>query len=208
MTPDRVGPKELPDLFFIDVETGGLTEQEHDIVEIAVYRMQHRRRDRPLHEQELFCVDMLHRYVLPKFPVTPDAAAINGYSEELWEQRGAVPMWDVFPDIDRLLAGATPAGWNPAFDMRFLTQAYDRANRAMPKHDYHLVDVSNLVWPMVVAGTLPGQSLRYATRHFGLGEQKHTAKDDLDKTVSIYVRLMSAYMGATEVFGSSTVSER
>lgn len=190
---DKKTPKQLPPIFFFDVESGGLDENTADIIEIAGYRMQHR-----FEEQDLLCLDEIHRYVLPRKPVDPEAAKINGYDPGLWAERGAVYIEDVLPDVDRFLVGATPGGQNPDFDMRFLTAAYESANREMPKYDYHLVDVGMLAWPFVIAGILPGQGLRYSCEFFGLGKQVHSAKDDIDKTIAVYMKIMSIYTSAVQ----------
>lgn len=195
--------KPLPDLFFFDTETGGLSEIDHDIVEIAVCRMRHR-----IEENDLLCIDTLHRYIKPRKSVSPEAAKMNGYTPELWAERGAVFIEEVLPDIDGLLAGATPAGQNPIFDMKFLTAAYASVDRSMPKFDYHLVDVSMLAWPFVIAGLLPGQSLRYSCEFFNLGEQIHSAKDDIDKTIAVYVAIMGLFTAAAQDYYVKMTTDR
>lgn len=132
--------------------------------------------------------------------MSPEAAKINGYTPELWAERGAVYIEEVLPEVDRFLVGATPGGQNPDFDMRFLTAAYESANREMPKYDYHLVDVGMLAWPFVIAGILPGQSLRYSCEFFGLGKQAHSAKSDLDHTIGVYMKIMAIYTSAVQEY--------
>jgi DNA polymerase III epsilon subunit-like protein len=95
-----------------------------------------------------------------------------------------------------MLLGCTPAGQNPGFDMRFLKQAYARAGRPLPKHDYHLIDVAVLAWPLQLAGLVPGVSLRHTAKFFGLGDQTHTAVSDLKQTLAVYRSLMNKYTRA------------
>lgn len=187
--------KQLPPIYFFDTETGGLDPETSDIIEIAGYRMQHR-----IEENDLLCLDSMHRYVTPRKPVDPRAAAINGYTPELWLERGAVDISEVLPEVDRLLIDATPGGQNPDFDMRFLESGYAACDRPMPKYDYHLVDVGMLAWPFVIAGVLPGQSLRYSCEYFGQGKQIHMAKTDLDQTIQVYMKIMSIFTTAAQEY--------
>src|SRR5579859_934718 len=62
-------------LFFFDCETGGLTWNDHDMVEVACIVTDPSGRN---------VLSKYHARVLPKLPVHPDAAAINGYNVEKW----------------------------------------------------------------------------------------------------------------------------
>lgn|GEM_PF-1166064 len=175
------------DLVFIDTETSGLdaANPQHEVLEIAVVRLN------PLTMERR---GVAHLYFLPEHPVGPAAAAINGYSADLWRDRAARPIGDSLARLTPLFDGATPAGQNIDFDMRFLAREYGRIGNATPAFDYHRVDLMSLAYPLVLAGLLPGVSLKYQTRYFELGEQRHTAMEDVLHEIEVFERVMERYV--------------
>lgn len=180
---------EIFDLLFLDCETGGLSELEHDIVEIALERLDAR---------TLQSKGSYHQYIYPVRSVTPEAQKVNGYSQAKWDELHAVELRRALIDINNsgILVGATAAGQNPSFDMRFLHESWDRAGPGpFPKMDYHLIDIATLAWPLHIGGIIPGVGLRHTSEFFGLGVQQHNALDDLKKTIQVYRMIMEIYSG-------------
>jgi DNA polymerase III subunit epsilon len=178
--------KPIPDLVWADCETSHLNESQGEILEIAVVRTD----ARTLEEK-----GFLHKYIFPSMPLDPKAIEINGYSYEKWKSCGAVPAFgSIVNDLNQLLVDATPAGQNPGFDVRFIKEAYRREGTEMPRMDYHIVDLAVLAWPMQLAGLVPSVSLRYTAPFFGLGEQTHTALEDIRQTIAAYKRLVGFYV--------------
>jgi len=190
MTTDRPPPPKF-DLAFTDVETSGIDEKEHQILELAIVRLD----PRTMVEKQRY-----HRYFMPTKPVPEEAARINGYSEALWRERGAEEMrGEDLTDIGNVLHGAAFAGQVVGFDKRFLWAAHDRMARPYPTMDYHMIDIAVFGWPLVIAGRTRGLSLKYTRKFFGLpGEQAHTALCDVLDEIEVYKFFMQAYMNVWE----------
>jgi DNA polymerase-3 subunit epsilon len=187
---------ELCPLIFMDTETTGLNPEEHELIEIALKR---------LDPKTLEVMGSYHVLVLPSVPPTPEVAAINGYDETKWKAQGAKPNLETedFEKMEALLQGATPAGQNPSFDMSFLRAAWAAVFEhgslqvPFPKMDYHQLDLAALAWPLYVAGVLPGLSLRHTRKLFGLpGEQEHRAMADVDDSIAVYKAMLKLYAPA------------
>jgi len=196
-------------LGFVDVETTGLNaegngsdggrEPDH-ITEIAVARV---------HPETMRIEESVHVYVWPKRPVSDEVRRINGYSEEIWADRGAMGIRQALARTLPLLGGTVPTGQNPHFDVdRFLRKAWENAGRMgadrivpdivpWPEMDYHRIDIASLALPLKVAGHIPGLSLKYTRKLFGLmGEQSHTAMGDVRDEIHVYGCLMRLYGNA------------
>lgn len=195
-------------LCFIDAETTGLdpegrTKQPPDqIVELAAARID---------PKTFEWLDEAHVLVLPTIPVPLEVRQINGYDPEVWATCGALKIREALAHVLPLLEGAIIVGQNPSFDVRFLREAHNNAGRtgddrraqkvvAWPKHDYHVIDVASLAYPLARAGHIQGLSLRYTRKLFGLpGEQRHTARQDVRETIEVFASLLKLYGNAAEM---------
>ena len=108
-------------LLAIDLETGGLNPARHPILSFAA---------QPEWNQQPF-----YRLVLPDIdmPVEPDAAAVNGYSFDLWKKSGAVSLLQALTEFRVWLHArpgsvgiVAPLAHNAGFDRSFLDSAYRR----------------------------------------------------------------------------------
>lgn len=98
---------EVP-LAFVDVETTGLRPDQGDrVCEIAIVVFQG--------EREL---GRFHSLINPHRPISPEAAAVNGLSDEM--VRHAPGFADVAEQVARTLSLGTPAAHNAPFDLAFL----------------------------------------------------------------------------------------
>lgn len=101
----------------IDVETGGFSPAANPLLEVGFGII--------TSDLELLFHDSI--YILPQegTTVNPGAAEVNGYTPELWEERGAVPLseavsmltarWSAEYDKPLQMAGV-----NTSFDLRFM----------------------------------------------------------------------------------------
>lgn len=175
----------MREIAFVDCETSGFDPAANEVLEVAVVRLE---------PMTFRILGTLHAYVMPECPVSDEVAEINGYDEDLWRARGAKPFGQIADSLTDALRGAQMGGQNVPFDNGFLRGAYNRCGLPFPKMDYHTVDLMSLAHPLVLAGLLPGVGLQHQMRFFGLGEQRHTALDDVLAEVEIYKRYMSLFV--------------
>lgn len=170
-------------LFFFDCETGGLNHATVDMTEVA-------------------CVVtdptggiVLTEYsarVFPKRPVEPDAARINGYSQEKWASEAV----DLDVAMVKLLERAKDSlfcSHNTPFDWGFLSDAMAERG-ARWRGDYHKIDTVALATPLLKAGKVPNLKLATLCNYFGVDQgEPHRALSDARACHGIYLKLMDVY---------------
>lgn len=164
-------------LAFVDVETTGLDERRHELLELAVLRVDP---DSLVIEQEY------STRVRPEHPetATREAIAVNGYRPELWS--GAPSLADALSGASPLLEGAMLAGHGVGFDHRFLVAGYQRARLPLRLGYYHLLDTASLAWPLLVRGEIESLSLDAVCRALGI-ERTHPHRALADARCSLAV---------------------
>ena len=100
--------KDIHKYVAVDVETGGLSVLDHDIVSIAM----------------VWEGGSMYSLVKPLLPVDPEAASINGYDKEKW--KNAATLADLAPVIAAILKGRTIVAHNATFDCKFLSETATR----------------------------------------------------------------------------------
>ena len=146
-------------IILTDVETTGLDPRYHEIVEIGAIKV-----DQDLNELGRFDLK-----VLPIFleRAEPEALAINGYRDQLWE--GAESYLTAARAFAEFSAEGVLAAWNITFEYSFLDQMF-RDTRVQNKMDYHRIDLPSIAWAL-----LPGikkLSLDAVGAYFGLEPEK------------------------------------
>ncbi|RKG90440.1 3'-5' exonuclease [Corallococcus sp. CA049B] len=152
-------PPHLRTLAFIDLETTGLDASRHEVLEVAVLRVDAR------------SLKVLAEYEARVQPTRladahPEALAVCGYSDEEW--RDALPLQEVLATVTPLLAGTLVAGHNTSFDWGFLVEGYRRTELTLPSVDYHRLDTASLAWPLLATGEVESLSLNALAKRFGL----------------------------------------
>lgn len=111
----------------LDTETGGTRPGKHALLSIAAY---------PSWDiANPFIAHIRHE---DAYTIEPDAAEINGYTPELWEQRGAVWIFDAMADLGDWLSDrfrerrALMLAHNAGFDRMFLDEASHFTGMKMP----------------------------------------------------------------------------
>jgi DNA polymerase III epsilon subunit-like protein len=175
---------------FLDTETTGLDELEHEIIEIAF-------------------IDgngdtLLHTAVKPEHIETasPYALEINGYNEGEWAPS---PWWkDIAAEVHRLLQGVVIVGQNVQFDMRFINRSLKRyfvaqgldaeqVDAEMKKVGYHLIDTVTLSWEHLAPAGLRSLSLAAVCDFLGVENPgEHSALWDARTTRRVYEILLRA----------------
>jgi len=174
-------PVPLNALAFVDLETTGLDPSRHDIVEVAVLRVDARTLEVLAEHHTLVAPERLE-------DAQPEALAICGFSKAAWTS--AVSLREALLAVAPLLEGALVAGHNVGFDWAFIEAGYRRAGLALPRVDYHRLDTASLAWPLVASGELPSLSLDSVATFFGLDRPRpHRALADARCSLEIARRL-------------------
>ncbi len=170
-------------LFFFDCETGGLNHDDHDMVEVAVIVTD------PTGETMLSTYEAK---VMPKKPVHPKAAAVNGFTREKWATE-AIDLDRVMIELLSRSKGAVFVSHNTPFDWGFLN-----AEMALRKQqwggDYHKIDTIALATPLLKAGLVENLKLETLIAHFGIvNKAPHRAMGDARACYDLYMALMRRY---------------
>jgi DNA polymerase III epsilon subunit-like protein len=167
---------------FMDCEFGGLDPEQHDITEVGVIITDYR----------LVEIDERQWRVKARPErISPEAAAIFGYDEELW--RDAPHVRDVLEEIVTLVPEGkvlVPAGQNVRMDVTFLELAFRKCGIPYP-FDYHVIDLATLfyAWTLVSGTPTKALSLRQAATTAGLlGKEgvAHRALEDARLTLETF----------------------
>lgn len=179
-------------VLFFDIETSGLIPEEHDIIQIAAVD--------PITGDEF---EQLLRFKTGN--ASKEALKINGYNEELWDER-AVTQRKGFQLFRKFIEDhatqtrisrktgkeykvAVMAGHNiDKFDMQFLRMWEQRQNGYLPI-DYACYDTLQLArWVMP---DLKGYRLEDLARHFDVFDGKcHNALHDVKMNIKIAAHLI------------------
>lgn len=180
-------------LLFVDTETTGLDPETCSITEIAAIVLDV---SDPLFPKP---TQRFHRYVWPDTDVSDEIKALNGYDGDKWAQNGAASPGDALAGMVPMMLGATWVGQNPHFDIGFVKAAWKKWCRGVefPKMDYRTIDVTAMAWPLYQVGLIDGLGQKSTSKLFGLGSQKHTAIEDVEACVEIFLKMCKLYGAAT-----------
>lgn len=176
-------------LLFLDLETTGLSAEEHEILEVAVV----------LTDFDLKEVDRYEAKVLPMHIETasPKALEINGYNPDTWAKEG-VTLDSAVMHIGKMLpykVRAFPAGHNIIkFDLPFMRKAFNDVGQfcpiSYPAVDTYPMAVAYMVRNKIPASDLPNLKLTTLSDYFGIPHQgAHTALADVLANIEVYRRL-------------------
>ena len=184
---------------FLDIETTGLDPERHEIIEIAVQRVD------PV---TLHPLRTLNMKVHPEHLETADPVALRvaGFEPAAW--RLSRPLDHALREAAPLLAGALVAGHNVGFDWRFLERNYRRRGLPLPMVDYHRLDTASLAWPLLSSGELRSLSLDSLCTYFGIPRPSpHRALADVKATILVARRLRERVLGGTPTAPASRPPE-
>jgi len=182
VAPSCAAPAPAQALAFIDVETTGLDPAQHDIVELAVVRVDAR---------TLEVLAEHHTRITPErlAAAEPEALALCGFSPRAWAR--AVPLRDALHAVVPLCEHATLAGHNVAFDASFLAAAFERTGLPHPVVHHRRIDTEILAWPLLACGAVESLSLDALAQYFGLRRpMPHRALADAYCSLEIARRLV------------------
>lgn len=203
-------------LTFLDIETTAKTGPEAGtdaIIEIAAARVNIRDREAPIESFEVLIAPWGNQatpMVQGAFPFTP--AQVLAMGRPGWDlgeyhvKAGHFAGVDWSRAVDRSLAldmlteklltdGATIAGQNPHFDLRYLRRDFAEAGRPFPKLDYHVIDLCSPAIFLVMAGCVETPSLRLTGPWAGCGPQTHRAAGDVRDAIKVFWAMFDAFTG-------------
>lgn len=163
-------------LVFVDIETTGLDETRHEIIEIAIIRG----------------TQIYHRKVQPQHIETasPRALEINGFSYKEWSN--ATHPSTVALEIAHYLNEATIVAHNPHFDMRFIDELL-HAHNVNIWYDRRLIDTTVLAHEHLLPCGIKSLSMDSIREFFSWNtERAHTALKDCHDVRKLYYKLLRA----------------
>ena len=162
---DRLG-KNPRAVVFVDIETGGLDVDKHEILEVCFVREWLDGRDPGI---DIWST----RIRVDPDRVDPVAARINGYDPDDWAN--APTFAEVAPQIARFLRYGPIVGHNVSFDLAFLRRALTMSGYPSPRIGWPGIDTMSIMY-----ATFPGRySLHEARERLGIPHTgAHTAEAD------------------------------
>lgn len=182
-------------LIVLDTETGGLDPTRHCIIELAARLV---RLDADNKSVRVPQAKVFHAYILPDRLINPEAAKINGYCFDWW-QENAMLRSDAFAQFldyldglgeeDMIWAGSNVTG----FDLPFLRSDMARVGLKLPgkpKMAGRALNTESLCFPLFANYEVDSCGVAALRKWAGCsGKQSHNAIDDVEDTV----RIIGAY---------------
>lgn len=175
-------------LLFLHTHTTGVDSERDEIVDLGAV----------LWVDGLVAETYSQRF-MPRGPVSPDAAKVNGYDRNDWAVSPFLTAAGLESELTPLFQKAEAVVCtkvaDPDFDLRFVQAAYRSCRIECPsvKQRVHL---STMALPFVVAGAVKGTSLPVLARFFQmpLPEGPRNAASDAATAVAVFDKLMNGYL--------------
>lgn len=172
-------------LAFVDIETTGLDNTTHEIIELGVVVAK-------MKEGELVVTDELNLKIQPKNIANADAQAlrINGYNDADW--LFAVSLEDAMKEFAKKTEGAIFTAHNITFDYGFIENAFKKTGIENKMH-FHRLDTISLAFGILHTNDDIGKlSLRALCEKYGIENKKaHSAFADAYATYEVFKKLMN-----------------
>lgn len=166
------------DLVFFDLETTGVSIQEHRIIELYAVRVSPdgSRRD-------------LHHYVNPGMPIPEEATAIHGITDELVADKPSFA--EVSDELATFFSDADLGGFNVRrFDVPMLMEEFHRCKKypILLKH-VRVID------PYIIFLKKESRNLAAAVRFYceEEHEEAHAAQADVEATMKVFSKQLERY---------------
>jgi DNA polymerase III epsilon subunit-like protein len=141
--------------------------------------------------------------VLSRGTITPEAAKVNGYDENVW-QKEAISFKEFMHILNCCFIDGKKLQWagsNPKFDYDFIEAhcAREKIEFKPSLYSHHFLDVGSMCWPLLHSGKVSSIRQNKLATYYILGEQTHGAADDVDQCIKIYQAYMKTVMPKTPV---------
>ncbi len=170
------------DLIFLDTETTGLEPRTHEIIDIAIIRVNLKAGTRLIYETK----------IKPERieTATPRALEVNGYKPENWVD--APYLGEVAGDIVRLLKDGVVVGHNVGFDLDMINGAL-KVIGIEAKLSYHKLDTVSYAYEHLIPLGLQFLSLDNIREFLGWSKEgAHAALKDAEDAEKLFFLLERA----------------
>ncbi|MES3005242.1 MAG: 3'-5' exonuclease [Patescibacteria group bacterium] len=165
-----------------DLETSGLDEQTHEILEIGLV----------VFDSNTFeILDTLDIKIKPEYPerFDPEAIRINGYNENEWKH--AVSLKTAMHLYSEKTSDAIFCAHNMIFDFKFIKKAFEKTSLPIP-FNRHSIDIFTLAWAKISHDDTTRWSLKAICEYLNIPPEPstHRAFNGAMAEYQVYKKLM------------------
>jgi len=171
-------------LVFIDLETTGLSPNEHEIIEVGA--LVYNPVENEIEKEWTTKIAPTHIETAQE-----SALRINGYVNNPGAYNGKLKS--ALIKFNSIVKGCMPVGQNISFDLSFLYRNMENLG-ITPTFSRKSLDLMSLVWFKIKDTDIPGMSLETLCNHFGVCNiGAHSALVDCRRAYEIYRKLENIY---------------
>jgi len=179
-----------PTFVFLDTETTGLSRENDEIISIAFILL----------DEKLKEIKRAAFYAMPTVPVSPEAAKVNGFTKELWEERGATTQALLVQAVDNFLPKdrVTAVGHNVDFDLSFTRKLLTARvfNTRFYRHSLDTLSLSIFCDLLHFGKKSNSYTLENLCTRFGISNRyAHDAASDVQATLELFLALKGVLPG-------------
>lgn len=167
--------KRLKEFVVFDTETTGLDPEECEIIQLSAVKY-----------KNLKAVESWDTYINPGIPISDDAYAVNGITQEMLE--GKPKINQVSKDFLEFVGDAPIVGYNVPFDLKFMWCA--GIDLITGREIYDACSASFGLFPK---GTLRNQRLVTVAEALGIEFDAHNSLEDSRATGEVLVQICKQY---------------
>ncbi|OGD09013.1 hypothetical protein A2397_00015 [Candidatus Amesbacteria bacterium RIFOXYB1_FULL_44_23] len=176
----KISYKDRP-ILFIDLETTGLDEDIHEIIEIAALIV---------HQPGLTVANSYYTKIIPQHieSADPKSLKILNYSPKDWQD--AIPLKQALTELSLLAPDSILAGWSVQTEWDFLNAAVKQLD--LPYfYTHRLLEVYTLAFSKLRhLPELNYLNLPSVARHLGIHLDQHKPDSDIRATFEIFKKLV------------------
>jgi hypothetical protein len=187
----------MKELLFIDIETTAKHGPEAGLdgtIEIAASKLNLETREVTPILDTLVIPSMNGMQIYLKDQLADDQWILGDYHVKAKHFEGTdwsagLELRDVLTKLAPAMEGATIAGQNPHFDLRYLRRDFIALGLQYPKTDYHVIDLCSPAIFLHMNGLIPGISLRHSGPWAGCTKQAHRAGQDVQDAIQVFWKM-------------------
>ena len=173
------------EVIVFDTETTGLSANKNHIIQISAQKFK-------IENGEFVEIARLNRYINPGYSLPPKITEVTGITDDMLIKEEYEE--DVFPEIYEFFNDAQcVAGYNVAFDVRFITAMYERQGKTFDP-DF-IVDVLESARDLVSKKEVENHKLGTIAALYGVDDDLtfHNSMDDVIATSRLMMVFLTEY---------------